>query len=170
MLERCIVITGFMGAGKTSVAQALGVLMNCEAIDLDEEITRLNHSSPMDLITNQGEKAFREIETEVLRQVLDRGAKLIALGGGAWTIPGNRELLTVRSCLTVWLDVPFEACWPRIVASGSGRPLAPNREHARSLYETRRALYQMADVRIEASDEMTASEVAKLVQRSIGSV
>jgi shikimate kinase len=167
MNERRIVITGFMGSGKTSVARALGQRLNCSSIDLDEEITALNELTPAELIVQQGEAAFREIETNALHQALEHGARIIALGGGAWTIPRNRDLLAARSCLTVWLDVPFEVCWRRITTAGVNRPLAPNRQQARALFVERRPLYRLATIRIATNEEIQATEVARRIEEAI---
>jgi shikimate kinase len=169
MRNRCIVITGFMGSGKTSVARALGRILNRGAIDLDEEITRLYGRTPGALITLQGEEAFRKIETNVLRQVLEQGAGLISLGGGAWTIPRNRRLLAAHNCLIIWLDLPFESCWRRITASGARRPLAPDHQQAKALYIQRQSAYQLAALRVEATDEMEATEVAQGMEKAIKS-
>lgn len=167
MGNRRIVITGFMGSGKTSVARTLGRLLNRAAIDLDEEITRLKSSAPGELITLQGEEAFREIETDVLRQVLDQEAKIISLGGGTWTVLRNRELLATCNCLIIWLDVPFETCWRRITDSGGNRPLAPDRHQAKALYKLRQPAYKLAALRVKVTDEMGATEVAELLKQAL---
>lgn len=162
MEERPIVITGFMGSGKTCVARALAAHLSCAATDLDEMITSLGRT-PGELITQEGEAAFREIETQVLRQTLNDGARVIALGGGAWTIPVNRNLIADFDCLTVWLDVPFDLCWQRIIAAGGDRPLARDQEQARALYRIRQPSYELAKLRVEATDDIDANEVAQRV-------
>jgi len=167
MSEPRIVITGFMGSGKTSVARALGERLNCGSVDLDEEITELNARTPAELITQQGEVAFRDLETKALRHALNHGGRVIALGGGTWTITRNRELLEARKCLTIWLDVPFEVCWRRISAAGVNRPLAPNRQQARGLFIERRPLYRLATTRIAVKGEIDAAEVARRVEELI---
>jgi shikimate kinase len=156
-----------MGSGKTKAARALGTLLNRSVIDLDNEITRLNGSTPAELITQLGEDAFRKIETEVLREVLDKGAEIIALGGGAWTVEQNRTALTARKTLVIWLNLPFDSCWKRISDSKGARPLAPDREQAKTLYNQRLPLYQLAALHIEATEEMEAMEVAERVVAAI---
>ncbi len=163
MDERPIVITGFMGSGKTCVARALAAHLRCAATDLDEMITSVARRTPGELITQEGEAAFRDIETRVLRQTLNDGARVIALGGGAWTIPDNRNLIADFDCLTVWLDVPFELCWKRIIAAGGDRPLARDQEQARALYRIRQSWYELAKLRVEATDDIGANEVAQRV-------
>ena len=170
MHNRPIVITGFMGSGKTSVARALAHLLHCTAIDLDAEITSTEEHTPAELIIQNGEAAFREIETRALQRVLVQGTRVIALGGGAWTVSNNRELIAGFKCFTVWLDAPFEACWKRIASSGGNRPLAPDRQRAERLYELRRPVYELAKMRIEVTEELAAHDLAERVAAQLLSV
>lgn len=151
---RRIVIVGFMGSGKTTVAAALAQRLRSSMIDLDSFILDRVGSSPAELIQEYGEDDFRNVEARSLRRALEMvEAQVIALGGGTWTIEENRELLAQHKCQSVWLDAPFDLCWKRIAAAGDGsRPLAPNQTAARELYERRRAAYERADLRIEVGD------------------
>jgi shikimate kinase len=165
---RPIVIAGFMGSGKTTVAAALAELLHCDAVDLDQLITEAEKRSPREIIEEDGEPAFREVETRHLRVVLGQGvARVIALGGGAWTLPGNRELIAEFGGLTVWLDTPFELCWQRIVAAGNERPLAPDATQARERFESRREIYALAKVWIQTNSQMTVNEIAGRIAASI---
>ena len=164
-MNRRIVIVGFMGCGKTTVAEALARQLGCNAIDLDSFITEREGRSPAEIIAEDGEAAFREVETRALGQVLDDdGAHVIALGGGTWTIETNRARVVLHDCLSVWLDAPFELCWERIMASGTVRPLAPDRATAKELYEERRASYSLAQLRFAAEPSTSAAEIAIEIQ------
>src|ERR1051325_5481548 len=66
-----IVIIGFMACGKTEVARAVAKQLNLKMIDLDEKITSSEHRSPAELIREEGEGYFRDIETASLRRVLE---------------------------------------------------------------------------------------------------
>src|SRR5262245_22645389 len=125
MNDRRIVILGFMGCGKTTVAGAIARQLNCKMIDLDYFITEREQRPPAVIIEQDNEPSFRELETLALREVLqDRDVRVIALGGGTWTIPTNRTLIALHDCLSVWLDAPFELCWKRITRSAKiVRPL-----------------------------------------------
>lgn len=159
-----IIVTGFMGSGKTTVAHALARELQCQMIDLDQFITEQTGRTPKEIIEQNGEPAFRELETRFLREVLTTGsARVIALGGGAWTTLQNRALISAHQGQTVWLDAPFEVCWQRITASGSERPLARDREQARSLYQNRRPIYQLAALRVEASETLSEQETASRI-------
>ena len=149
---RIIVITGFMGAGKTLIARALARRMETPVVDLDEHIVTREKRTIQAIIEERGEDYFRQVETHALSEVLDRkAARIIALGGGTWTLAPNRALLKQkRGALTIWLDAPFEICWRRIVGDNASRPLAPDEESARRLYEARREIYALADLHIKA--------------------
>src|SRR5215204_5951571 len=130
-----IVITGFMGCGKSKVAHELALRRNAVMVDLDEWITTRVGRSPAQLINEEGEPAFRVIETNALRELLQTGdVDVIALGGGAWIEESNRELIDRYRCTTFCLDTPCAICWERIEASEEDRPLGRTREHAEERY------------------------------------
>jgi shikimate kinase len=148
-----IVITGFMGCGKTRIARELARRLNLTMVDLDERITEKEGRSPAQLIVNLGEPVFRMMESDALREVLETDeAQVIALGGGAWIQETNRELVGQYGCLSVWLDVPFAMCWARIETSVEDRPLARTRNQALALYKRRRPIYQLAEMHIRADE------------------
>jgi shikimate kinase len=163
-MDRRIVIVGFMGCGKTTVAEALARQLGCQAIDLDSFINASAGRSPAEIIRQDGEPAFRKIETAALRDVLqEKKARVIALGGGAWTIEANRTIVAEHGCLSIWLDVPFELCWERITSSDTARPMAPDRIAAEKLYEDRRASYQSSERHLNVSSDASAVVLANKI-------
>jgi shikimate kinase len=154
-----IVITGFMGCGKSKVARELALRRNVVMVDLDDWITRRVGRSPAQLINEDGERAFREIETNALRELLRSSeAGVIALGGGAWIEEANRELIDQFGCTSIWLDTPFEICWERIAASEEDRPLGRTRAEAQARYERRKPVYALAQLHIAADDPVSTIE------------
>lgn len=167
-MNRRIVIIGFMGCGKTTVADALARQLGCGMIDLDSFIADREGRSPAEIIQQDGESSFRKVETDALRKVLEKNAaRVIALGGGAWTIEANRALATQHDCLSVWLDAPFELCWERISSGNTIRPMAPDRESAERLYDSRRASYKNARSRIEASRQKPVADMVAEIQLAL---
>ncbi|HEY0366095.1 MAG TPA: shikimate kinase [Pyrinomonadaceae bacterium] len=155
-----IVITGFMGCGKSKVAHELALRRNAVIVDLDEWITTRVGRSPAQLINEEGEPAFRVIETNALRELLQtEEAGVIALGGGAWIEEANRELIDRYSCTTVWLDTPFAICWERIEAAEEDRPLGRTREDAEERYNLRRPIYALAQLHIPVGAEETVDDL-----------
>lgn len=167
---RRVVLTGFMGVGKTTVARALAARLDCAMLDLDAAIVERAGRSIEAIIDDEGETRFRQIETNVLRDVLENNdARIIALGGGTWTLDANRTLIAAHDCLSVWLDAPFAVCWERIANSpdGDARPLARQRDRAHALYKARRAAYELAAWQVRAGEERSAHAVAAEIESLI---
>ncbi|HSE30220.1 MAG TPA: shikimate kinase, partial [Pyrinomonadaceae bacterium] len=162
-------IVGFMGCGKTAVAQLLAALLNRKVIDLDELITRQQERTPAEIINEDGEAAFRSTETAALRELLDGGFDgVLSIGGGGWIESANRQLLGESKAITVWLDAPFDVCWERIESGQEIRPMAPTRDKAKALFEGRQPVYQTAMTRVATrsgeSLESLVSRVAAAVR------
>ena len=169
MNDTLIVIVGYMGCGKTVVAQALARLLGKHFVDLDAEIEQFEGRNPAQIISEDGEQAFREKETAALRDLLQRHeGSVVALGGGAWTIAVNRELISSVDSVVVWLDMPFDICWQRIEQDAQFRPMAPSRAAAERLFLERLPFYGLADLRIAFADEspaQIAKNIAALLQQ-----
>lgn len=163
MNGKTVIIVGFMGCGKTVVARELALLRDEAWSDLDELIEKDEGRSPAEIITNDSEALFRERETSMLQRVLMTGKeRVIAVGGGAWTVSRNRELVHEHDAVAVWLDAPFDLCWKRIEADRQARPLAPTRDTAQRLYSERAAIYNLADYHVRVADEAPI-EIAKRI-------
>lgn len=170
-MSRPVVITGFMGAGKTTVGRALAHLLGETFIDLDDAVREFEGRGPRELIDEEGEDYFREAETRALRRVLERGeARVVATGGGAWTLARNRALTASHGCLSVWLDAPFDLCLRRIDTEGArdSRPNARDTERAGRLYEERLAAYRLADLRVPVTPQSSVEELAAEIAAARG--
>ncbi len=166
--RRQIVITGFMGAGKTTVALALARLLGCASLDLDDLIAAREGRTPQQLIDEDGEDAFRDAETRALREALESDeAFVIATGGGAWTLERNRALVAGHGCLTVWLDAPFDLCWQRIQTADNSRPFARDKAEAQKLYRRRRDLYALAEIHLRVTPEETPALLSEKIRAAL---
>jgi shikimate kinase len=165
--EQRIILTGFMGVGKTTVAKHLASLLECERIDLDAVIAETEMGTIAEIIEREGIEKFRQIESANLRRILESNARIIALGGGAWTVEENRRLIKARGFTTVWLESTFEHCWLNISGSKRVRPLARNKTDARRLFEERQRVYCLADWHFIIKPEFNSFEVAKRIAEEI---
>jgi shikimate kinase len=160
-----IVITGFMGCGKTEVARALAERLDLSMTDLDAEILKQHGRTAAQLIDEEGEPAFRKIETEALRELLENNrASVIALGGGAWITDENRGLVTQHNCISVWLDTPFDVCWQRIASSSEERPLGRTRKEAEQRFRLRQPIYELATVNLPVLANETTPEIVARIE------
>jgi len=169
--EKRIVLTGFMGVGKSTVARFLASLLKCERVDLDAFTEQAERRTIAEIIHAEGEANYRKIETENLRRVLSNDkAHIIALGGGAWTIEENRRLIKEQNFTTVWLESSFEHCWRNIRLSKRERPLAANKQQALRLFDERQRFYCLADWHFIIKPDLTSFEIARKIAEEIFSM
>jgi shikimate kinase len=163
-----IIITGFMGSGKSSIAKALAELLEYEMIDLDEAIAAAAGRSPAAIIQEDGEARFRELEGQALTTLIEAdGKQVLALGGGTWILKANRDQIQQHGATSVWLDAPFDLCWQRIAAAADQRPLAPDETTAFKLFSERTSCYELADLRVAVTELKSAEEIAAEIARTL---
>ena len=155
-----IVITGFMGAGKSTVGQLLARQLNREFVDMDELIEARAGMSIPQIFERQGEEAFRALERRLVYELALRNGLVIATGGGALVDDAMRETMT-QSGLVVCLNASKADIRQRL-GENENRPLAAGWE---GLFEARRSAYAQMPVQIMTtgkSPEEIASEIAAL--------
>lgn len=163
-----IVLTGFMGVGKSTVARFLSYLLRCRTVDLDAVIEDKERRKIADIIITDGINRFREIETENLRNVLrESDAVIIALGGGAWTIEENRRLIKAHNLTSIWLESTFQHCWRNISLSKRVRPLAQDKNQTQKLFDERQNFYCLADWHFVIKPDLTSYEIAKQIAEEV---
>jgi shikimate kinase / 3-dehydroquinate synthase len=146
--RRALVLIGFMGAGKSTVAGELAKALGTEALDSDELLQRRFGHSPAKEFELHGEASFRAAEEEVVCELLDtaKPGAVIALGGGS--ILSERVRVALEPHVVVLLDIEAERAWERVggipetSAGALGRPLARDREAFFALHAERLALYE----------------------------
>jgi shikimate kinase len=159
-----LALTGFMGAGKTTVGRRLARLLRMPFADSDAEIARA-HGEIKQIFEVEGEVQFRRYEREALESLVSGPPSVMAVGGGAVVSPENRALLR-RSGVIVHLAIDAEAAHKR-VAHRTHRPLlgeTPDVNAIRALLERRREAYADNDFEVRAggrTPEALAREIAR---------
>ena len=151
-----IVLTGMPGSGKSAVSSILGARTGRDVIDTDRLIVEKAGREITEIFRRYGEKHFRDLESEVIREAAARAGVIISTGGGAILREENTDALR-RNGRLVWLDRK-----PDDLVPTDDRPLADSREKMTALYAAREPIYRAtADERIEVtgSAEDTASEI-----------
>ena len=156
-----LVFIGFMGAGKTTGARAAAAALGLRAIDTDRELEQRLGTSIEDYFASHGERAFREIEEDVVAEVLESPpAPVISIGGGAIGSARVRDLLARHT--VVMLDVDEATAWRR--AGGKRRPLARDRERFAALHAERAPIYEAL------ADAVLLDGGAETVRRAAGAL
>jgi len=136
-----------MAAGKSTVAAAVGRRLGWQVEDIDERIEAREHRTISDIFAQNGERHFRLTERAVLQELLPIRHAVVATGGGTFVDRTNRIAIN-QNGVSIWLDVSFDTVIERMPKDGR-RPLATDRATMRDLYDTRRAAYQLAHLRLD---------------------
>ena len=130
-----LVITGMPGVGKTTVGKLIAKHHGREFVDCDDVIVERAGCDIPTIFATQGEKAFRDLESAVIRELSATGGKVIAPGGGAVLRPENVEALRANGRI-IFLDRPLSS-----ITATEGRPLSANREALEARYRERYPIY-----------------------------
>lgn len=163
-----VVLTGFMGVGKTAVGRRLARRLGRPFIDTDQLIEDDRGLSIAEIFARYGEEEFRRIERATVAGLAPERPSVIATGGGTFADEGNRERLRalgVVVCLVTSIDTVVERVSRNsrrpLAASGAGAADAREKLKARltELYESRRNAYGQADILVE-TDALTVDQSA----------
>jgi len=141
-------LVGFMGAGKSTIARALGRRLGWRVEDVDERIEARERRSVAAIFAQNGEPYFRQLERQALGELLPQRHVVVATGGGTFAEADNRALMLSDGAVA-WLDVPLAQVMKRVPNDGR-RPLAADRAGFEHLYHQRRAAYEQAHKRLDA--------------------
>jgi shikimate kinase len=161
-----IILTGFMGVGKTSVGIRLARDLGFTFVDSDELIEADQKITITDIFSSFGETYFRDVETRIIRQVLETENQVVSTGGGAVIRNENRMAFKERG-LTVCLTARPEVVYDRIKHE-THRPLLQVPDplgRIRDLLTERDIFYRQADFVIDTSDKTLDEVIADIKQR-----
>lgn len=168
-----IVLTGFMGSGKSTVGRRLAQRLGWRFVDLDSLIEQRHGRAVTRIFADSGEPAFRAMETDALISSLGESRLVVALGGGALETAANRHALgTASQTCTVLLTASFETLYDRcqrqiIATSGSAlpvRPLLGDREAAAARLTSRDTNYrETANLVLDTTGQQPEESVEALL-------
>lgn len=166
-----VALIGFMGTGKTTVGKRLARRLGYQFVDSDAEIERRAGASIRTIFQEQGEQAFRDLESETIAALAAQPDQVISTGGGAVLHAHNADLLHAN-CLVVWLTASPGVILKR-VGNAETRPLladaADPLARIRQLLEARSHLYEAAaHLRVDTTDrkpEAIVEEIMRLYHR-----
>jgi len=162
-----IALVGFMGSGKSTIGPLLAARLAYDFVDVDREIESRAGARVSEIFGTRGEAAFRELEGQVLAELLGAEGRVLATGGGAFVQPKAAETLLERA-FVVHLACDFEEACRRAAAQG-GRPLLEKGPAAAAaLYAERKDKYARANVTVDTtqrSPEEVVAEIARLLPR-----
>jgi len=154
-----IVLTGMPGSGKTTVGKLLAQKLGRPYLDTDTLIQEKTGKTPAEIISQQGESAFRDIETDVILENSIKNGMVIATGGGAVLRPENINALRMNGKI-FFLDRPLPLLIPT-----QDRPLSSTREAVTKRYHERYDIY-IATADVVIPNESTPETAAQLIERS----
>lgn len=165
-----VTLVGYRGTGKSTVAAVLSDRLGVAWRDADAVLEERIGRSITELVGSRGEAAFRDVETEVLRDTLPAFTGVLATGGGVVLRPENRRLLRERGRPVVWLTAPAEVIRRRLAAdptTAARRPALhggdPLDEVAAAL-DAREPLYrEVADVVFDTATDPPAGVAERIL-------
>jgi shikimate kinase len=152
-----IVLVGFMGAGKTTVGNLLAAGLGLPFTDSDQVIEQRAGRPVRQIFAEDGEPAFRALEHQVIAELLDGPAAVVALGGGAPEHPGTRQRLATAQ--VVYLQVGYEQAMRR-VGGDAARPLLARPDLA-ATYQRRLPLYATLATLVVPTDGRPAEAISE---------
>lgn len=167
-----IVLTGFMGSGKSTIGRLLADKVGWRLIDVDREIEEKAGMTVAEIFATLGEFVFRRMETAAIAHALGERQVVVALGGGAPEVLANRLLLEqTPGTAVILLEAPLETLFQRCAAQTGVEGVRPNlAEHdvAAERFRYRAPLYRRIARRVIATGGQTPEETAAAVMAATG--
>lgn len=152
-----LTLIGYRGTGKTTVAKRLALSLGCDWMDADAEVERTAGKSIAAIFADDGEAAFRELETQVLRRLYSQSTRILALGGGAVLRAENRRLVRGGGT-TVWLTASPAVIHTRLQADAASPLQRPDLTAKGGLQEIVDVLQQRHELYQQCADFVVDTE------------
>jgi shikimate kinase len=166
---RRLVLTGFMGAGKSTIGRLLAARIDWSFLDLDAHLEARTGATIPQLFERHGEAHFRRLESSALASALGQNHTVLALGGGTPEELTNRLLLEqTPATFTIFLDAPFPTLFDRCMLQDIARPVLADPAAAQLRFQKRHPLYRrLANLTIDTADQTPEQTVEIIVKSSL---
>ena len=166
---RSISLIGFMGVGKSTLGKKLSEKLKLEFYDTDKEVEKKTGKSINDIFIDYGEDYFREMEENIIINLLNRKESLvISFGGGAYLNANIRKNMCKKT-ISIWLDADIKSILTRLSRSNNIRPLMnklSSNSDIEKLLKKRNKVYKKADIRIDISS-LGRARILKITKESL---
>lgn len=168
---RKIILLGYMGCGKSTIANKLSKITNIPFVDLDKSIEEKTNLTINEIFEKHGEIYFRKLEREVFIELLNSPEELIiGLGGGTPCYANNHELLKGENVLSIYLKASIDTLFDRLVSNKSKRPLIADKNEeemkefiAKHLFD-RSFYYNQAQYKVIVDDKTRDQTVLDILE------
>ena len=163
-MKKSLVLTGMMGAGKSTIGRLLAKRLKAKFIDIDKIIEKSEKKSIKKIFDEDGEKYFREVEERITLNIIKNKIAVIALGGGAFMNNQVRENV-LNSCVSIWLKVNLNRLIKRY--NNDRRPLLSKKKldtDVKKIYQSRKKIYSLANFKIKCDNVGKTKIVQKIIK------
>jgi shikimate kinase len=166
---RRLVLTGFMGAGKSTIGRLLAARIGWNFLDLDAHLEARTGATIPQLFERHGEAHFRRLESSALASALGQNHTVLALGGGTPEELTNRLLLEqTPATFTIFLDAPFPTLFDRCMLQDIARPVLRDPAAAQQRFQKRHPLYRrLANLTIDTADQTPEQTVETILKTTL---
>tara|TARA_B100000700_G_C14914519_1_gene793947 strand:+ start:274 stop:840 length:567 start_codon:yes stop_codon:yes gene_type:complete len=167
---RNLYLIGMMGSGKTVTGPPLSKQLGYRFVDIDAVVEKVTKKSISQIFKEDGEESFRNIETQVLKEIGQHYSLVVSTGGGIVLRSENWGIL--HQGIVIWLDPGREKLLARLQSGLSNRPLLNTSNHVDvfdSIFQERKPLYKESDLQVFIEDE-SPEEVALMIIQNLPSI
>jgi shikimate kinase len=166
-VKQNVILVGFMGTGKTTIGKALAEALELPHVDLDEAIVKQEGCTIAQLFQQKGETYFRDVESALLRKLLETGRQVLTTGGGAVLRPENVAAM-LHAGTVVALTATEEELIRRLEQDDQ-RPLLAGgvAERVKTLLRERKGAYDFAPIQVDTTGKTVVAIVDEIMRRLV---
>ena len=169
LINTPIILVGMMGVGKTAIGKLLAASLNREFYDIDTNIEKNYNLKINDIFELYGEKKFRKIEQNEIKNIKKNSKLIVATGGGAFTFKNNYEIIN-KIGLSIWIKANAKIIKKRVKKNIKKRPMLKVNnldDHINNLLKTRNPIYANAKIHIESMNISKQQMCNKIIKSDL---